>query len=195
MFTSRAEYRLLLRVDNADLRLTPKGRALGLVDDERWRIFEARRARADRNRSLLSRASVVIDGVRTTAAAAVRRPDVSLAEVIDREGLPFERAEGDGAVDVETVETELKYEGYLKRQSAEIERSRRYDRRTIPDGFQYAGLSGLSREAVQRLEEVRPATLGQALRIPGLTPSAVALVAAYLERGPRKGGRSEGDRT
>lgn len=194
MFTSRAEYRLLLRIDNADLRLTPRGREVGLVDEERWAVFDARRGRAERNRALLSRTTIVVRGVRTNAAEAVRRPDVSLADMIDREGLSFERAAGDGAVDLETVETELKYDGYLKRQRAEIERSRRYERRVIPQGFRYAGLAGLSREAAQRLEEVRPATLGQALRIPGLTPAAVALVAAYLERGPQRSEvRGEGD--
>ncbi len=189
MFTSRAEHRLLLRIDNADLRLTPKGREIGLVDDERWSRFERRRERYECNRNRLQATMVSVGDERVTAARALRRPEVRLAELRDAGLVSIEVDPADETLDASSVETEVKYAGYLKRQQSEIDRSRRYERRGIPDGFRYRGLPGLSREMIQRLDEVRPATLGQAQRIPGVTAAAVAILARHLERHEGSGER------
>jgi tRNA uridine 5-carboxymethylaminomethyl modification enzyme len=182
MFTSRAEHRLLLRIDNADLRLTPRGRAVGLVDDERWGRFEGRKSRYTSNGERLRATIVTLGDERLPAATALRRPEVRLADLRSTGAVVLETDAGDETLDVSSVETELKYEGYLKRQRSDIERSRRYERRVVPDRFEYEGLPGLSKEMIQRLSEVRPATLGQAQRIPGVTAAAVALLARHLDR-------------
>lgn len=176
MFTSRAEHRLLLRVDNADFRLTPTGRAAGLVKDDRWARFEGRQARYRQNQARLSRSHVFIEGRKLPADQALRRTDVTLATV--RNWVDF--APGTTPLDLASLETEFKYAGYLRRQEAQIARARRHETLPIPDDFEYAGVAGLSREVVERLSEVRPATLGQASRVPGVTPAAVAIVSARL---------------
>ncbi len=181
MFTSRAEHRLRLRIDNADLRLTPIGRAAGLVDDDRWARFEDRRARLERNRALASRSRVVLNGETTTAAQALSRPTVSLGDLREQ-GFAIETRPLEEHVDESTIVAELKYEGYLKGQDVQLARSRAQEQRTIPAGFEYAGIPGLSREVVERLTHVRPGTLGQAARVPGITPAAVAVIAAALHR-------------
>jgi tRNA uridine 5-carboxymethylaminomethyl modification enzyme len=184
MFTSRAEHRLLLRIDNADLRLTPRGRDVGLVDDERWERFERRRGRFDRNLRTLDGTLVRAPGSgdRVAASQLLRRPDVSLEALVasgqvaleaDPQGAPFDWA---------SVETTVKYAGYLQRQEREIERARRDGRRRIPPDFRFDQVPGLSREVVQRLGEVRPDTLAHALRVPGVTPAAVAVLSAYVGR-------------
>jgi tRNA uridine 5-carboxymethylaminomethyl modification enzyme len=182
MFTSRAEHRLLLRIDNADLRLTPVGREVGLVDDVRWTRFIARRERLHRNLASLRDSSVLIDGTKTPAAQRLRQPGVRLTDMLGHGEVSLDIDEDAAAHDIATAETIVKYHGYLKREQADVERSRRDEARPIPPGFPYERIPGLSREMVQRFGEVEPSTLGQAGRIPGVTPAAVAVVGAYLER-------------
>jgi tRNA uridine 5-carboxymethylaminomethyl modification enzyme len=182
MFTSRAEHRLLLRIDNADLRLTPTGREVGLVDDERWRRFEGRRARLHRNLATLRDASVVVDGARIPATQRLRQSGIRLADMIERREVALDIDSESPSHDVSTPETIVKYHGYLKRQQRDVEKARQADGRSIPRGVPYETIPGLSREMVQRFGEVEPQTLGQACRIPGVTAAAVAVVGAYLER-------------
>ena len=183
MFTSRAEHRLLLRIDNADLRLTPRGRAIGLVDDERWDRFHARRARFERNSATVRSATVAIpSGERVPASRALKHPAVRLSALAEGGQLTLVVDPRDAAIDVASVETEFKYEGYLRRQTAAVDRQRRQETRRIPEDFAFHGIPGLSREMVDRLSQIRPSTLGHASRIPGVTPAAVALVASHLDK-------------
>jgi tRNA uridine 5-carboxymethylaminomethyl modification enzyme len=183
MFTSRAEHRLLLRIDNADLRLTPRGRAIGLVGDERWDRFHARRARFERNSATVRSATVAIpSGERVPASRALKHPAVRLSALADEGQLTLVVDPRDAAIDVASVETEFKYEGYLRRQTAAVDRQRRQETRRIPEDFAFHGIPGLSREMVDRLSQIRPTTLGHASRIPGVTPAAVALVASHLDK-------------
>lgn len=207
MFTSRAEHRLLLRIDNADLRLTGRGRAAGLVDDGRWDRFCARRARYESNvRALESTLVRSADGNRVPAAQLLRQPDVRLSDcgpvhlqagATPEAVSPRARPQPDSfqvepvallidpssaALDLSSAETAIKYAGYLRRQEAEVERARKAERRRIPRDFPFQRVPGLSREVVQRLDQIRPDTLGHALRIPGVTPAAVAVLAAFVGR-------------
>ncbi|GIX37192.1 MAG: tRNA uridine 5-carboxymethylaminomethyl modification enzyme MnmG [Silanimonas sp.] len=194
MFTSRAEYRLQLREDNADLRLTPIGRAFGLVDDARWAAFEAKReaieAETARLHGLwaapgnaLGRAVEAATGQpvsrETSALDLLKRPALGYVALMAVEGL------GPGVTDAkvaEQVEIAAKYAGYLERQREEIERQRRHEATAIPADFDYRGISGLSAEVVAKLSAVRPETLGQAQRIPGITPAAISLLLVHLKR-------------
>jgi tRNA uridine 5-carboxymethylaminomethyl modification enzyme len=183
MFTSRAEHRLLLRIDNADLRLTPRGREAGLVDDERWEQFQARRQRFDSNLATLGRTWVRAEGgEKLPASQLLRQPEVRLERLVRDGHVALQLRHTTRELDIASVETAVKYAGYLKRQESEIERARRDERRPIPAAFPFDRVPGLSREVVQRLYQVRPDTLGHALRIPGVTPAAVAVLSAYLGR-------------
>jgi tRNA uridine 5-carboxymethylaminomethyl modification enzyme len=183
MFTSRAEHRLLLRIDNADLRLTPRGREAGLVDDERWDAFCARKQRFDRNRGVLDDTLVrTASGDRVAASQLLRQPEVRLEQLIASGSVVVDIDAASSAVDLASLETTVKYAGYLRRQESEIQRASRDERRRIPADFPFGRVPGLSREVVERLGHVRPDTLGHALRVPGVTPAAVAVIAAYLSR-------------
>jgi tRNA uridine 5-carboxymethylaminomethyl modification enzyme len=184
MFTSRAEHRLLLRIDNADLRLTPRGRSAGLVDPERWEHFLGRQARYARNRRILDDTLIrSSSGDRVSASQLLRRPEIRLSDLLSAGELPgFAGGRTTESIDVASVETAIKYAGYLRRQEGEIDRARKEERRRIPPDFPFERVPGLSKEIVQRLSQVRPDTLGHALRIPGVTPAAVAVLSAYVGR-------------
>ncbi len=179
MFTSRAEHRLLLREDNADLRLTPLGRELGLVDDERWAFFEAKRTAADAEVARL-------EGTRVrglTAMELLRRPEVDYQGLVALVGAPVQGGDDRLAREVALqVTVRAKYAGYIERQRAEIERQRGSEELRLPDDLDYLGIGGLSNEARQRLTEARPDTLGQAARIPGITPAAISILMIHLKR-------------
>jgi tRNA uridine 5-carboxymethylaminomethyl modification enzyme len=184
MFTSRAEHRLLLRIDNADLRLTPRGRRAGLVDTARWEYFLGRQKRYEKNRRVLDDTLIrSASGDSVTVSQLLRRPEIRLSVLLDAGELPgFEGDKATESVDVASVETAVKYAGYLRRQESEIERARKDERRRIPADFPFEHVPGLSREIVQRLSQVRPDTLGHALQIPGVTPAAVAVLSAFVKR-------------
>jgi len=169
MFTSRAEFRLHLRIDNADSRLTPVGRRAGLVTDERWEILN----RKLQQKSLLTKA---LEQHRN--GQWLKRPEASISEISGwvREMLGEEPVRGL----VATVETEAKYSGYIAQQERQMERMKDAERRPIPVAFGFGGIPGLSREVRDKLERVRPETLGQAARIPGVTPAAIAILDVYL---------------
>ena len=181
MFTSRAEYRLLLREDNADQRLTPAGRELGLVDDERWAAFQAKYdAVASEQRRLEGKSA---NG--TKAAALLKRPEFAYAEVADlvghSEALDAMHEELREQVELQ-VEVQAKYAGYIDRQQREIEKHAKQETLRLPEDIDYERVDGLSNEARQKLVAARPATLGQASRLEGMTPSAVSLILVHLKK-------------
>lgn len=177
MFTSRAEHRLLLREDNADRRLTPVGRKLGLVDDLRWTAFSAKLADIATARDALL-AHRVRDGQHKVAALELlRRPEVTYASLV-QDGM----APAAAPAIAEQIEIDVKYAGYIDRQSAEVARSARHEQSRIPEHFDYAVVTGLSNEVRAKLAEHRPETLGQAGRIPGVTPAAVSLLLIHLRK-------------
>jgi tRNA uridine 5-carboxymethylaminomethyl modification enzyme len=209
MFTSRAEFRLHLRIDNADRRLTPHGRRLGLIGDEAWAEYERKQDRM----AALARILIAdkVDAVRleasglgkltatagSTWAQLLKRPEVTIEPVLAalREKLESEpalavfiRAESASAEaraalrnEARAVETEIKFAGYLDQQKKSIEKLKKAEERAIPEWFDYTSVSGLSREMQEKLLRVRPSTIGQASRIPGVTPAALSLINVYIE--------------
>jgi tRNA uridine 5-carboxymethylaminomethyl modification enzyme len=196
MLTSRAEFRLLLREDNAVDRLMPLGRKLGLVDDARWRAFEVWRAevaaafeRAQTasvvgtdavNAQLAKYGSAPIVSRRATLAELTKRPelDASAIEAIAAAGgiAPWTGSEAA----LERIEIELSYDGYLRRQEADAVRLQKADNIRVPEGIDYKVIAGLSREVIEKLEQVRPRSVGQASRISGVTPAAIAILITHL---------------
>jgi tRNA uridine 5-carboxymethylaminomethyl modification enzyme len=174
MFTSRAEHRLSLRADNADERLTGKGRELGLVDDARWSAFSARQRAIDAGLALL-REQRVDNG---SAYDLLRRPDVSWAEIVAK--VPV--LAGIDAADGRLIEIRAKYSGYLARQDKQIERMAQLEQKLIPDSLDYTRVTGLRNEARQKLAKFGPRSLGQALRISGITPADVTVLAIHLTK-------------
>src|SRR5499427_155773 len=223
MFTSRAEFRLHLRIDNADRRLTPHGRRVGLISDSAWADFEAKQARLNDMRQLLEKTkltsemlnvidtyhpggsersssgdgSVVSDPDLTSAvgqslAQLLKRPEVTIEKLVSvlRELVPeffgqdsssANRLSSQVHNELKSVETEIKYEGYLNQQQRAIDRLKKAEQRTIPEWFDYSSVSGLSREMQEKLLKVRPQTLAHASRIPGVTPAAISLVNVFIE--------------
>jgi tRNA uridine 5-carboxymethylaminomethyl modification enzyme len=195
MFTSRAEHRLLLREDNADLRLTEIGRRLGVVDDRRWQAFETQREAIERESQRLKETWVrpaqvseadierVLQGPlahESRALDLLRRPEVDYAGLMSLPGV------GPGAADprvAEQVEIQAKYAGYIERQHADIARQRRHEQQALPPDLDYAEVHGLSQEAREKLNRHRPHTLGQASRVPGVTPATLSLLLVHLKRG------------
>ena len=192
MFTSRAEYRLLLREDNADLRLTEKGRELGLVCDERWQKFVEKREGIEIETQRLSSTWVQPktpegDQVNALVDQPISR-EYSLMDLIKRPNINYSDVAGikgeasNNPQVAEQVEIQIKYSGYIDRQSEEIERLRRYENTLLPVDFDYHGVEGLSNEVKQKLSDARPDTLARASRVPGVTPAAISLLLIYLKK-------------
>jgi len=201
MFTSRAEYRLLLREDNADLRLTEQGRKLGIVDDERWKFFTIKRERIEhetgrlsgmlvRPEDLTEAQQVILGGPLKRdykAIEVLKRPELnydaltSIVTVGKRKIDPAESTEMSEQIENQ-VETEVRYSGYVLRQQQEIDRARNNEQTVLPDDIDYGSVRGLSNEVCQKLDATRPATLGQATRIPGMTPAAIALLLVHIKK-------------
>lgn len=192
MFTSRAEYRLMLREDNADLRLTPKGKELGLIDQNRWEIFERKQEAILQGEKHFKKLLIRPTSVEAIAIEKItqktlereyhfydllRRPEITYASLSHLDlGISLDEKVS------EQIEIHAKYEGYIARQTLEIERQRRYEDLHIPQDFEYSRISGLSAEVQQKLTTQKPATLGIAARIPGVTPAAISLLLVYLKK-------------
>jgi len=189
MFTSRAEFRLNLRIDNADERLTPVGRRIGLVTGEHWNQFLERRARIARLRELVQTSRVntehsffVSRGLefrsRPSFIELVRRPEIHLADLIAEGVMETETLRRE---DIVSLETSIKYEGYLKQQEREVEKLRKAESKRLPPDLDYAAMPGLSREIVEKLNRILPQSIAQASRIPGITPASISILLFHLE--------------
>jgi tRNA uridine 5-carboxymethylaminomethyl modification enzyme len=201
MFTSRAEYRLLLREDNADLRLTQKGRELGLITDERWRVFSNKREAIEQEQVRLSNLTVRPEDLNETQKSAIGGPmrqAQKAAELLKRPELGYADLTGIGTVGPRfrhseeypelteqidaQIEIQARYAGYLQRQEQEIDRARRHSETALPVDLDYGNVRGLSHEVRQKLSHVHPATVGQASRISGMTPAAVSLLLVHVKK-------------
>ena len=189
MFTSRAEFRLNLRIDNADERLTPVGRRIGLVTGEQWNQFLERRARIARLRELVQTSRVNTEHSffvsralefrsRPSFIELVRRPEIHLADLIAEGVIETETLRRE---DIVSLETSIKYEGYLKQQEREVEKLRKAESKRLPPDLDYAAMPGLSREIVEKLNRIRPQSIAQASRIPGITPASISILLFHLE--------------
>ncbi len=194
MFTSRAEYRLVLREDNADLRLTAKGRELGLVDDERWRIFSDKRELVEQEITRLKTTRISPEAMTEEEALRVLKKPLSKAsslyDILRRPEVSYDSLTSlsvvgekvSDRVAAEQVEIQTKYAGYIKRQLEEIEKLKRYENKLIPQDFDYSQMHALSAEVREKLQTGQPETIGQASRIPGVTPAAVSLLMIFLKK-------------
>lgn len=195
MFTSRAEYRLMLREDNADQRLTPKARELGLISDEHWRLFNDKIERVEQQKQALAKHHIKPDTAQAESLAELisqpikkeaslyhllKRPEVHFDTLKQIQGLDIELS--DDPQIMEQVEIQSQYAGYIERQQKEINKIKYYEDLAIPSDFDYNRVQGLSNEVLQKLSETRPPTLGAASRIPGVTPAAVSLLLVYLKQ-------------
>jgi tRNA uridine 5-carboxymethylaminomethyl modification enzyme len=179
MFTSRAEHRLHLRIDNADERLTPIARQVGLATEERWSQFLTKQRQKESLLRLIGTTRVQgPDGDRLLLSEWLKHPECK----IESQRVELERLLGEPLARgvLATIETEIKYQGYIAQQGRQIDRLREAERRPIPAGVLFSQVPGLSREIQEKLERVRPVTLGQAARIPGMTPAAIAVLDIYL---------------
>ena len=184
MFTSRAEFRLQLRIDNADRRLTPLGGELGLVGAREVAKYEAKQRRMERLRAFLMEMRIRVGEGKISAKEALKRTEFRIEQFLP--ALPGELRADLKLEELRSVETEIKYEGYLRQQRAEIEKIKRASARALPADFEYGNIAGLSREVVEKLSRIRPVTIGQASRVPGVTPAALAIIHIHLELNRRK---------
>ena len=198
MFTSRAEHRLLLREDNADLRLTEIGRNLGLVDDQRWQQFNQKRARIEKELQRFKTTCVRPTDISEEESERVFQGKLSreyrLHELLRRPKVTYDALVGLSCVGqpvsdkrvAEQVEVQLKYAGYIERQQTEIDKQRRHEETLLPDSIDYQQVRGLSNEALQKLSEQRPISMGQAARIPGITPATISLLLVHIKKNQYK---------